>query len=92
MKDKIEKNKERKFKSSVIIFSYEASDNCKNPVKEEAKRICQNRKWGSLAAMFALSSITNRKIRTVYPETLDLNYKVFSGIFKKICLQLLKKH
>ena len=61
-----------------LAFTHKAA-NSKNPVKNEADYISQNRKWGSLTAMFALSSIINRRIISVYPETSDLYSKVLNG-------------
>ena len=61
-----------------LAFTHKAA-NSKNPVKTEADHISQNRKLGSLTAMFALSSIINRRIISIYPETSDLYSKVLNG-------------
>ena len=61
-----------------IAFTHKAA-NSKDPVKTEADHISQNRKWGSLTAMFALSTIISRNIISVYPATSGLNSKVLNG-------------
>lgn len=62
-----------------IAFTIKAADS-KDPVKAEADHVAQNRQWGSLTSMFALSSVINRRIISVYPEcTSDLYSKILNG-------------
>lgn len=61
-----------------MCMSFEAT-NSQNCVQAEAKCNLQNRSWGSLMTMFALSSVIKREINSVYLETGDLYSEVFDS-------------
>ena len=46
-------------------------------VKAEATNSCRDKKWSSFLCILALSSVTNRRIQTFYPEFGDYKYKFF---------------
>lgn len=78
----VEKYDENSDKSREFIFGItitHESANSKHPIKAEADYIAKNRKWGSLISMLGLSSVVNRKIISVYPETSDIYSRVLNG-------------